>query len=189
MLIDFDMLTVIIGTFIYIVICFFNRKKHKSEKIYYVFSTIMFIYFMQVAKHTIFPIPILGFPPNIANSINYIPFKGGINRTDILNIIMTIPLGVGMPFITNIKNIKKSMILGLSAGVIIETIQYLETFLTNGFTYRIIDINDLIFNFIGTVLGFLALYVFSRLFLKLNEKKLTAFWRYVYKICYSISLI
>ncbi len=80
------------------------------------------------------------------------------------------------------------MILGLSVGLVIETIQYLETFLTNGYTYRIIDINDVIFNFAGTVLGFLALYAFSRIFLKLNEATLTAFWKYVYKICYSISL-
>lgn len=188
MIIDFDMLTVIIGTIIYILICFLIYKKHKNEKIFYVFSTIMFIYFMQVAKLTLFPIVMIGLPSNIANSINYIPFKGGINRTDIMNIIMTIPLGIGMPFITNIKNMKKSIFLGLSAGIIIETLQYLETFLTDGYTYRIIDINDIIFNFAGTVLGFLALYVFSHIFLKLKEENLTGFWRYVYKVCYSISL-
>ncbi len=51
MVIDFDMLTVIIGTFIYIVICFLIYKKHKNEKIFYVFSTIMFVYFMQVAQN------------------------------------------------------------------------------------------------------------------------------------------
>ena len=42
MLIDFDGLTIIIGIVIYILICIFIHKKYKKEKIYYVFSTIMF---------------------------------------------------------------------------------------------------------------------------------------------------
>ena len=44
MLIDFDGLTIIIGIVIYILICIFIHKKYKKEKIYYVFSTIMFCY-------------------------------------------------------------------------------------------------------------------------------------------------
>ena len=45
MLIDFDGLTIIIGIVIYILICIFIHKKYKKEKIYYVFSTIMFLLF------------------------------------------------------------------------------------------------------------------------------------------------
>lgn len=80
------------------------------------------------------------------------------------------------------------MLLGIFFGLGIEAIQYLETFLTNGFPYRIIDINDVICNFTGTVVGFLALYAFARFFVKLREKDLNAFWNYVYKICESIRL-
>ena len=165
MLIDFDGLTIIIGIVIYILICIFIHKKYKKEKIYYVFSTIMFCYFMCIAKLTLFPIVMIGLPANIKESINIIPFHNGINRTDILNLIMTIPLGIGIPFITKINNIKKILLLGLCFGLGIETIQYLETFLTKGFSHRIIDINDVIFNFTGTVIGFFVLYVFSRLFI------------------------
>ena len=146
MLIDFDGLTIIIGIVIYILICIFIHKKYKKEKIYYVFSTIMFCYFMCIAKLTLFPIVMIGLPANIKESINIIPFHNGINRTDILNLIMTIPLGIGIPFITKINNIKKILLLGLCFGLGIETIQYLETFLTKGFSHRIIDINDVIFN-------------------------------------------
>lgn len=53
MLIDFDGLTIIIGIVIYILICIFIHKKYKKEKIYYVFSTIMFCYFMCIAKLTL----------------------------------------------------------------------------------------------------------------------------------------
>lgn len=189
MLIDFDMLTVIIGVFVYILICIFIHKKYKKEKVFYVFSTIMFCYFMCVAKLTLFPIVMIGLPSNIKESINFIPFHNGINKTDLLNMVMTIPLGFGMPFVANIKNIKRIIILGLSSGICIETIQYLETFITNGFSYRIIDINDVIFNFAGTMIGFLALYILSRFFIKLNEKDLNIFLSHVYKTCNSIRLM
>lgn len=188
MLIDFDGLTIIIGIVIYILICIFIHKKYKKEKIYYVFSTIMFCYFMCIAKMTLFPIVMIGLPANIKESINIIPFHNGINRTDILNLIMTIPLGIGIPFITKINNIKKILLLGLCFGLGIETIQYLETFLTKGFSHRIIDINDVIFNFTGTVIGFFVLYVFSRLFIKMKEENLNAFWKHVYKTCDSVSI-
>ena len=65
MLIDFDGLTIIIGIVIYILICIFIHKKYKKEKIYYVFSTIMFCYFMCIAKLTLFPIVMIGLPANI----------------------------------------------------------------------------------------------------------------------------
>lgn len=188
MLIDFDELTIIIGMVIYLLVCIFIHKKYKKEKIYYVFSTIMFCYFMCVAKQTLFPIVIIDMPANIKGSINFIPFHNGINRTDILNLIMTIPLGIGIPFITKISDMKKMCLLGLFFGLGIETVQYLETFLTKGYSYRIIDINDVIFNFTGTVIGFLALYIFSQFFIKLKEKNLNAFWRYVYKTCDSIRI-
>ena len=164
MLIDFDGLTIIIGIVIYILICIFIHKKYKKEKIYYVFSTIMFCYFMCIAKLKLFPIVMIGLPANIKESINIIPF------------------------ITKINNIKKILLLGLCFGLGIETIQYLETFLTKGFSYRIIDINDVIFNFTGTVIGFFVLYVFSRLFIKMKEENLNAFWKHVYKTCDSVSI-
>lgn len=188
MIIDFDELTIIIGTVIYLLICIFIHKKYRKEKVYYVFSTIMFCYFLCVVKLTLFPIVMIGLPSNIKESINLIPFHGGINRTDILNLIMTIPLGIGMPFISKINSMKKILLLGLFFGLGIETVQYLETFLTNGYSYRIIDINDVIFNFVGTNIGFFVLYVLSQLFLKLKEKDLNAFWYHVYRTCDAISL-
>ena len=81
MLIDFDGLTIIIGIVIYILICIFIHKKYKKEKIYYVFSTIMFCYFMCIAKLTLFPIVMIGLPANIKESINIIPLMVLIELT------------------------------------------------------------------------------------------------------------
>ena len=188
MVIDFDILTALIGCFIYIVICLYLYKKKKKEKIFFLFSTIMFYYFMCVIKLTLFPIVMLGFPANIKESLYLIPFHDGIQKTDLLNLLMTIPLGIGTPFIAPIYNIKRSALLGLLTGIVIEIIQYLETFLTGGFSYRLIDINDVIFNFIGCLLGFLALSVFSCYFKRLSKEQLNSFWRYVHTVCTKIHL-
>lgn len=188
MLIDFDMLTVLIFTLCYILACILIHKKCHKEPVFYIFSTVMACYFMCVAKLTLFPIIMIGMPSNLKESINLIPFCNGIQKTDLLNLAMTVPLGFGMPFLVNIRNTRRAALLGLAAGLAIETAQYLETFLTNGFSYRIIDINDVIFNFVGTVTGFLGLYLFSRIFLKLSRQDLNIFGGYVYDICASVTL-
>ena len=188
MIIDFDLLTVLIGSLIYIALCFFLYKKKKKEKIFFLFSTIMFCYFMCVIKLTLFPIVMIGLPANIKESVHLIPFRDGIRTTDLLNLLMTIPLGIGTPFIAPVYNLKRSVSLGLFTGITIETLQYLETFLTGGYSHRIIDSNDVIFNFIGCLLGFLVLAVFSRLFRRLPKERLNSFWKYVHTVCGKIHL-
>ncbi len=188
MIIDFDLLTVLIGSLIYITICFFLYKKKKKENVFFLFSTIMFCYFMCVIKLTLFPIVMMGLPANIKESVHLIPFRDGIRKTDLLNLLMTIPLGIGTPFIAPVYNLKRSALLGLFTGITIELIQYLETFLTGGFSYRIIDSNDIIFNFIGCLLGFLVLTVFSNFFRRLPKERLNSFLRYVYTVCGNIHL-
>lgn len=95
--------------------------------------------------------------------ISYIPFQEVMNVGFWLNIIMTIPIGVFILLIIdrNMINLKKISIYGFSIGMSIELIQFI---LDNVFkTYdRFVDINDVISNMIGVVLGFyLALLIFK----------------------------
>ena len=186
MLIDFDLITIIIGVVCYLIWCWFIHKKYHKEKVYYIYSTIMFIYFMVLIKVTLFPIMMIdGMPSNVKGNVNFIPFVNGIGRTDILNLIMTIPFGIGMPFVSKINSLTRSAISGAVLGGGIELIQYIETFLTGGFTLRTIDINDVIFNCAGSIVGFIILYGVAQFVchLNLNDKKLNAFWSYAYHIC------
>lgn len=186
MLIDFDLITIIIGAVCYLIWCWFIHKKYHKEKIYYIYSTIMFIYFMVLIKVTLFPIMMIdGMPSNVKGNVNFIPFVNGIGRTDILNLIMTIPFGIGMPFVSKINSLTRSAISGAVLGGCIELIQYIETFLTGGFTLRTIDINDVIFNCAGSIVGFILLYGVAKMIcrLQLDDKKLNAFWSYAYRIC------
>lgn len=97
--------------------------------------------------------------PNINNitfdfSINIIPILDIVNspinymRNTILNIILFIPLGFMSPIIwKNYRSIKKVVLLGLGMSLIIEVLQI--------FTYRLTDIDDLITNTLGALIGYL----------------------------------
>ncbi len=68
------------------------------------------------------------------------------------NIAIFIPLGVILGIITKKPNIFFASVISLSSTLIIETMQYI---LRNGVS----DINDVLFNFIGGIAGFIIYYI------------------------------
>lgn len=61
------------------------------------------------------------------------------------NIVMFIPLGFFIPFVTGVKSYKKMTLISVAIPICCETIQI--------FFGRIFDVDDLIGNFIGIVIG------------------------------------
>ena len=74
-------------------------------------------------------------------------------RTSLLNILMLIPFGFGLPFVTRLQ-MKGVIVLGALFSVAIELLQLL-TGLMARMTFRTADINDVIFNTVGTTLGYM----------------------------------
>lgn len=190
MLVDFDLSTVFIGLILFIIILLVLKYKYKKRSIFFVFMFIMFVYFLAVAKFTLFPFPLFSSMsgPNLMKNINLIPFKNGFGIQDFYNIIMTIPFGFGMPFLWKVTSLKKTMIAALLSGTTIEIMQFLLALVSEGFTFRTIDINDVICNFVGTWVGFILLILFSIIYIKLirNLTKLNLFWKSVYDVCESV---
>ncbi|MCH5257795.1 MAG: VanZ family protein [Lachnospiraceae bacterium] len=108
---------------------------------------------------------------------NFIPLIDVINspvsylKNTILNFLLFVPLGFLLPTIWNeYRSAKKTLFTGLGISLIIEILQI--------FTFRLTDIDDLITNTAGTILGYYLYSRFSeRLHLKLPEtnKKYEAF--------------
>ena len=108
MFIDFDMLSIIVGIIIYLVIAIVIYKK-KKDFMLIIFSFIIFVYLINVIRLTLFPIYLyidMDLPNNILKSINIIPFKDSLNKTSLLNIIMTIPYGMIVPFYLILRRIE-----------------------------------------------------------------------------------
>ena len=97
------------------------------------------------------------------NSINLIPFSSEGAMTYILNIIMFMPLGFLLPLIwKNFRNAKKVVLMGFLMSLAIEICQL--------FNLRATDIDDLMMNTLGALVGYCCWKVFSLIFRNAGTK-------------------
>ena len=173
---DFIELTILIASIIAVGICL---KLYKNKGKFF-FIIIFCIYIAEVLNITQFPImsaTVDRMP--ICSVINFKLFEHGFQQTDLLNIIMTIPFGILLPFITKFK-LKKKIAANFLIGFVIESLQFIQ-WLIIGFSLRISDINDIICNFIGACIGTLLFIIFSKIYNKsVSSKKLLPFFDYIY---------
>ncbi|QWH28907.1 VanZ family protein [Bacillus mycoides] len=153
----------------------FKNKKHVNwwkELISFLFA----VYICMVVAVTLFPLPI-GFPSSVENlnrSVNIIPFAsiikdigqiGSAYDGDVLfmiglivrnvggNVLLLMPLGFLAPLIWNkFKKVKNTILLGFIISVSIELLQLIES-LVSGWG-RITDIDDVICNVLGSIIGY-----------------------------------
>lgn len=84
-------------------------------------------------------------------------------RNTLLNVLLFVPLGFLMPVIwKEYRSVKKTVLFGLGLSAMVEILQM--------FTYRLTDIDDLIFNTAGAAVGY---YIYI-LFLKIKPEKSSA---------------
>lgn len=96
--------------------------------------------------------------------INLVPFKDGIEITSILNIILFMPFGFLLPALwKKYRNFWTTFYYGAFFSLIIEIGQLFTR-------YRSSDIDDLIFNTIGTICGWLIFNIMRKIFHKLANK-------------------
>lgn len=156
--------------------------KNKSiNKLREVFINLFFIYFLILVNLTIFKFEELIINFDTRFYINYIPFVETIKmfRNDfadihialynvIGNILFFIPLGFCIPLFFNKKNkLSKVILYGFTASLTIEVLQLFTP-------YSITDIDDIIFNTLGTVIGFI---IFNIIYTILKNYKIGDFIR------------
>ncbi|MCI8365869.1 MAG: VanZ family protein [Eubacterium sp.] len=183
MVINFNITGMIISCFIFLVLLFLLKKRIKSRYTI-LFFALLYFYMIAVFKETQFPI----FINNPAmkeelgalmwgRDINLIPFKGILNRTSALNIIMFIPLGFLLPFLIN-RNLKKIILLGGGFSLFIEITQ-LSVKLLGAFNFRVTDINDVICNTFGAILGYFIFSIFLCTLKKVVKNKEDKFLEFI----------
>ena len=170
-----DLLTVLLFSLIWIGITVFLRLKKKKSLTYLIFFTIFYVYIVKVLDYTLFQFQSLlllkYFTPDLILSgqtaekaINLIPLITLTRQdleTSLLNILLLTPFGFGLPFITNFR-MKKIVVIGALFSIGIELIQLITGFIAK-ITFRIADINDVIFNSIGVAIGYLLFVGFVRI--------------------------
>jgi glycopeptide antibiotics resistance protein len=144
------------------------------------FFSIFWVYLLVVIKSTLFPIFIDAFRREVLGrqfmvSVNLIPFYFGpfTNWTSalpgiILNTLLTMPAGFGISFVTRFKANDLAWLL-LAFGFGLEGMQLLIS-LVLGYPYRTIDVNDVIFNSLGVLLGYGAFRLFAWIYAVLSQR-------------------
>jgi glycopeptide antibiotics resistance protein len=176
MIMYFDLLTALLFVLIWICIVTFLWLKKKKSLVYLIFFTIFYVYMVKVLDYTLFQFQSLillkYFMPELilngqtdGKDMNLIPFitlTPQDLKTSLLNILLLIPFGFGLPFITNFR-MKKIVVIGALFSIVIEFLQLITGFMAK-ITFRIADINDVIFNTTGAAVGYLLFVGFVRIY-------------------------
>ncbi len=171
-----DLSIVFLFGLIWIGIAAFLRLKKKKSLVYLIFFTIFYVYLFKVLDYTLFQFQSLlllkHFTPDLilqgltaGKSMNLIPLITLTLedvKTSLLNILLLIPFGFGLPFITNLR-MKKIIVIGALFSIVIEFLQLITGFMAK-ITFRIADINDVIFNTVGVAVGYILFVGFVRIY-------------------------
>ncbi|MCB0194463.1 MAG: VanZ family protein [Anaerolineae bacterium] len=177
----FDLLTVLLFGLIGIGTVTFLRLKKKKSLAYLLFFTIFYVYIVKVLDYTLFQFQSLillnYFMPDLilngltaGKSLNLIPLitlTPQDLKTSLLNILLLIPFGFGLPFITDFR-MKKIVVMGALFSIGIELLQLITGFLAK-ITFRIADINDVIFNTVGVAIGYILFVGFMRIYRHVSD--------------------
>lgn len=154
------------------------RHKNKSRTYLYNTGVMLFSLFMVFIFYLTGISPMSGFHLDIRmDEISLVPFagiigilQGGITTHTIINIlgniIMFVPIGFLVPLLcAKIDSYKRIMIFGFGTSLLIE--------LTQLFLIRGTDIDDLMLNTIGAMLGYWIFIAFKKIFSVFTEMVIT----------------
>jgi glycopeptide antibiotics resistance protein len=176
-----SLLTALPFGLIWIVIVAFMRLRKKVSFVYLLFFTIFYVYLFEVLDYTLVQFQSLlllkYFMPNLIlrgqtaeSAINIVPLitlTPQDLKTSLLNVLLLIPFGFGLPFITNL-HMKKTVIIGMIFSIIIEFLQLITGLLAK-ITFRIADVNDVIFNTTGAAIGYILFLGFVRVYRRISH--------------------
>ena len=128
-------------------------RKQRYPIPYYVFVIVGIIYINYMISYAFFPIDFMEIPEySIYNNIDiHIDFVKANKVHLLLNVILTVPLGIVMQFITNMKNLSR-LLLVFMLSISIEILQLFILVVFKPIDVYF-DIMDLICNGIGGIVG------------------------------------
>lgn len=143
-----------------------ENKQHLLRHTVWVYLFLFYIYmvFQVTGFGTIWDIGLYGDIIRY-DEIRLVPFQNGVGMGDLLNVIMFMPLGFLLPLIwERYRNIFRVILTSAGLSLAIELGQL--------FNRRITDINDLLMNTAGALLGYIIWLIFKKIFKKSGEKSI-----------------
>lgn len=137
-----------------------TKRFHRRTNFIHMIWVFIFLYYVYLVLETtgIGTIWKIGLYPGmkLQEEINLIPFRDGISLSMILNVVMFMPLGFLLPLLwKEYQSLVRTAIIGFCFSCGIEFCQL--------FNRRVSDVDDLLMNTLGAILGWLIWIVFSRI--------------------------
>lgn len=166
----YPVLLVMAPVFLYQIVMSVRRKR--STSVHYLWSYVMMLYLWMV-----FSVTGMGTVWDMIRkggleasfrqaNISLIPFQSEGAFTYCMNIVMLMPLGFLLPYIwKQFRSIAKTAVTGLTVSAMIEFSQI--------FTNRLVDVDDLIMNTIGAMLGYIIWKAVGKYFFHRQEVRRT----------------
>jgi len=152
-----------------------GKKRASSKKEFVLFLFVAWMVF--VLMITLYPLPMTKMKVPGAKGVNFIPFenmlkeisgipgkraflKSHVLENIIGNIFLFVPFGIFLPIVSSrFRSFGKVLLFGLFLSVSIEFFQSISRELG---VYRSVDVDDVILNAFGIILGFIVFKIFSR---------------------------
>jgi glycopeptide antibiotics resistance protein len=158
--------------------------KKKLPVPYFVCAIIGIAYVNLAISVTFFPmtfIDVEGFSVENNISLSLLYFRQGMKHL-LLNILLTIPLGIGLQFITNMKN-KSRLAVIIILSSLFELLQLLILYIFKPIDI-FFDVNDLICNIIGGIVGYILILIVDYTFRGAKEDENKGFIQFIKGVCY-----
>lgn len=173
---------------IYALIILFYGIKKNSPYPYYVFAVIMAVYMNAAINLAYFPIVTVT-PEEWGSLKNYVDFSirfsemGGVYQI-LGNILLTIPIGILLPFISGLKKEKRWFcVIGISC--VVEIVQFFIIYLTHSVTLYF-DMKDIILNVCGGIIGCALFEILAKIISAIiGSDSRNVFLKYLYNKCMS----
>lgn len=138
----------------------------RTRKVSYLLCAVVFTaYLLMAANVVLFPIPVgreydeaMRGVDFFTSFVNLIPFKFNLEipelayREILQNTLLTVPFGFGLPFLARVTP-RRMLWAALAIGLATESGQLLVTLLIRN-PYRAIDVNDVLLNGLGVLVGY-----------------------------------
>ena len=161
-----------------VVLAILWRRQHSVS--YLVFFSIFWVYVMVGLDKAFFPIQINGLYVDVMrqapllSQVNLVPLyfsKYGLSVAGYFglldNILLTVPFGFGLNFLSRLR-LKDFLWLSITVGFGIEAVQFVMTLILR-YPYRVVDINDVLLNAMGALIGYGLFKVFAWLYLAIIQ--------------------
>ncbi|MCY9574294.1 VanZ family protein [Bacillus xiamenensis] len=159
-----------------LVIFIYKLMRGTTSKILFLYYVLFSLYIASLVSLTFFPFPYqkklieLMIEDNLGTIHNLIPFKTIIVTLElgltsfikqiIGNVILFIPLGFILPILFSFYQLRKVTYIGFLVSLSIELIQFVLDLIV-GYNYRSFDVDDIITNTLGTLIG-VIIYKYSK---------------------------